>query len=571
MMLWEKLIWRARACARGDEGSMPLALLVILVGLGLSAALAPAAITQKKNTTFVVTRDRALNAAQAGIDVVIGKIRQANDGSGNGDPTQLPCTYDSSKAVLTPITGNVDSGTSSYSVTVDYYVSDPVSHPTAVRMLCVPTQGTYDSTAHSVTPGFAKIVATGYDNSNQVGGTNGRTITSIYALEVDNSNISGGTVRIYPTTTDGAAQFCMDTGSDTPTANVTLVTLQTCSTTFPPAAQQTFAYRNDLTLQLVSSVGTTVSGVTYRNGLCIDDASTTTSGGVSSPASGSSLVLKQCGPLGSPVWSQQWAFDTYAAFHAPNSRSASTGTLSSYCIAVALSGSVHAAGAISLKTCDGTFPTPTNTWIASPSVGAGAATNSSSQQWINFGQFGECIHDPRGDTAAPYLIAGSCLQNPLQSAIGTNQKVVFGNPSPLTIINPVSSTSTTSELYFNYSGTNWCLYSQRPAANDPNVLDHRILLTKCTSHSGVTVSQLQWTRSTPDTDPTKPYSYQYRFQDVDNQCMGLAEISMANDVYGGAYDPWKKLVTATCDLTTFQQWNADNNVGNSALQNTKEN
>ena len=298
---------RLRRRLQDDRGSLPLAMLVMLVGLGLTAALAPAAIMQRRSTTFDSTRVHALHAAQTGVDVVVGKIRNAT-GSNGGDPTKLPCTTDSHTGVTTPITGPVDSGTASYSVTVQYFVSDPVAHPSAVAMLCVPGQGTYDQASGSIVPSYAKITSNGLDSAaTPDGGTAGRTLVSVYAFDVDNSNISGGIIRVYPSSTDGSALWCLDTGSGTPTDGVTQLSLQPCSTTFPPAAQQVFAYRTDLSLQLVNSIGTVVNGVTYRYGLCIDDS--TFNAGLTAPANGSALVLKQCGPLGNPVWSQQWSFD----------------------------------------------------------------------------------------------------------------------------------------------------------------------------------------------------------------------------------------------------------------------
>ena len=130
------------------------------------------------------------------------------------------------------------------------------------------------------------------------------------------------------------------------------------------------------------------------------------------------------------------------------------------------------------------------------------------------------------------------------------------------------------QLYYSYSGTNYCLYSQQPASTDTNILDHRILLNPCTS-GAVPRAQMSWTRSTPATDPTKLYSQQYRFQDSQGSCMSLATINSSimpgGDRYGGAYDPWRKLVTATCDSSTLQQWNATKNGSPAALQNTREN
>ena len=71
-----------------ERGSLPMAVLVMLVGIGLSATFAPMAINQRKSTTFDMARVHALNAAQAGMDVMVGKIRSAT-GSQGGE-TDVP-------------------------------------------------------------------------------------------------------------------------------------------------------------------------------------------------------------------------------------------------------------------------------------------------------------------------------------------------------------------------------------------------------------------------------------------------------------------------------------------------
>jgi hypothetical protein len=551
--------WYARLQARGrrlraegERGSLPMAMLVMLVGIGLSAAFAPMAINQRKSTTFDMARVHALNAAQSGMDVMVGKIRAAI-GSQGGDPTKLPCTVSADQSTPMPVTGAVGTGVASYSVTLKYYVSDPVAHPAATPMRCVSGYGTYDVASGSVVPSYVKIISSGIDGASTNGGTQGRTLTAVYAFDVDNSNISGGIIRSYPATADGAAQWCLDVGSGTPTDNVTQLSLQACSTSFPPSPQQVFAYRTDLTLQLTTSIGTVVNGVTYRNGLCIDDTAFNGSG--TAPASGSNLVLKQCGALGSPVWSQQWSFDDHSSLQAPISTSASTGSLSGLCMTV----TSHAAGVpVKLGGCDNNLTSPTDAWIPSPAVGAGAATATTSNQWINFQQFGRCINVPNSDPNAVYIIAPGCKQNPRQASVASNQKLFYD--------------STRKWFYLTLSGTNYCLYSSNTAYVTDGTVG-RILVTRCSSPaSGITASQMQWTHTTPVTDPTLSYSQQYRFIDSTGLCMSLATMpSVPGDGYGSTYSVWPKLVTATCDLSTLQQWNASNNVGNSSLQNILEN
>jgi hypothetical protein len=541
-----RLRLRLRLRLREDRGSLPMAMLVMLVGMALSAALIPMVVSQHQTTTFGATRVRSLNAAQSGVDVVVGKIRHAAT-NGVGDPTQLPCTISTDQSTSIPLTGSVNGGTASYTVQVYYYVSDPVAHPTATPMRCVTGQGTFDTASSSVVPSYAKIVSTGTDSSASVGASKGRTLTSIYAFEVDNSNISGGTIRIYPAPADGANQFCLDVGAGIPTEGVTQVALQPCSTSYPPSNRQVFAYRTDLTLQLTTSIGTVVNGVTYRNGLCLDSLPPGST--AAATASGNALVLNQCGALGAPVWSQQWSIDQYRSLQAPRKDSVTTGTLSGLC----MTDSVHSAGTlVKLGGCDSNLISPNDAWIPSPSVGAGAAVNANSKQFINFSQFGRCLNDPNADPNALYLTAPGCRQNPNQAAIQANQKLTFDQ--------------TTGYFYFTLNGTNWCIYSQ-------DIKDERVLLTPCSAPaSGISTAQLKWTRTSPTLTPTLTYSQQYRFIDNVGRCLSLADVPpIPGDPYGTTYSVWKKGVTATCDLSTIQQWNASNNVGNSSIQNTIEN
>lgn len=540
--IWPQRLWnRFGQRLSDDRGSLPMAMMVMLIGLTLTAALIPSIINQRRSTTFDTTRVHSLNAAQSGVDAVIGKIRDSVS-SGKGDPTKLPCTTDASQNQTLPLTGNVTGGAATYSVTIQYYVSNPTGHPEVPVMRCVPGYGTYDPGSSSVIPRYARITSTGSDNAGGVtadGGSPQRTLTTVYAFQVDNSNISGGAIRVYPNGTTESTIWCIDVGSGTPTAGVTIPKLQQCSTSYPPAPQQVFAYRTDLTLQLTSSIGTIVGGITYTTGLCLDirDKSSTT------PTSGSPLILRQCGALGSPVWSQQWSFDDHSSFQAPTSSSATTATLSNLCMTV----TSHTANAqVALATCDGYLISPTDAWIPTPSVGAGAAAAAGSMQWINFQQFGRCINSPGAVTNPPYLIAPGCKQNPKPGGVNWNQKLTFDSNS--------------GWFYYNTGGVKYCLYNQGTG------VDTFVLLTVCSANAGNSVppSRMVWTRSTPATSPSIPFSQQYRFQNG-GLCLSLKTVP-TND----QFTVWPKLVMATCDYSTLQQWNAVNVTGSFSLQDTSE-
>ena len=293
--------------------------------------------------------------------MAVGRIRAADDVSGNGVLGQLPCW---STADGTPYQGSVVSagdgsqvGAEQYQVYVDYYVLDPVANPAATPMVCSTGYGTFDLTSGQATPGYALITATGTAGTGSISTTQGRTLQTTYVFQVSNTNVPGGIIRLYPDTGASSA-LCIDAGTSNPNPGTTTpVYLQLCSSTTPPIAQQVFVYRTDLTLQLLSSVT-----VTNPLGMCLDTVAPLTAG--------YAIYLKKCGALGSPPYDQQWSFDDNGHFRGSLSTSAQSGTLSNICINAA---SQNAGQAVTAATCAGSTSDPAQAWIPAPTVGAGAA------------------------------------------------------------------------------------------------------------------------------------------------------------------------------------------------------
>jgi hypothetical protein len=565
---------------------MAMLLMVMVVGVSLGALLVPIIVNQDRTTRFDTTRIHSLHAAQAGIDVIVGKIRSSVDPStGLGDDNRLPCG---------PFSGNaVSGGSDAYYVEVLYYTKDPVANPTAQAMTCADNYGPFDAVTSSHTPLYACLISTGIDESappSTTGGTRntgcasatgaaggsgansasrGRTLVTTYVLKTDNSNISGGTIHIYPTAAEisTGAFWCLDAGSGTPAPGAVVV-LQQCSTSTPTAPQQTFAYRPDLTLQLVSSIDETVGGTTYRSGLCIDDA--TFNAGATAPASGSGLVLNPCSTVaGTTIWSQQWSFDDFSSLQAPLASSASTtGTNGSNLSHLCMTVPSHAAStAVTLATCDQNITSLTDAWLPTPSVGGGGAvsdpdTTGTAIQWINLLQFGRCINDPGANPLQAFIIVAGCKQNPNKPSVSANQRYNY-DPSTLQLFTTLPDPST-------QVATKYCLYSKLSTNSNP--ANRLVLLTPCAGHSPTTTitdAALRWTRSTPKASPGTPYAQQYRFVDATStpQCMSFATLTVAGD---STFSQWSKLVTATCDGSTAQQWNAANTIGTSSLKDTVE-
>jgi len=484
---------------------MAIALMVALVGLMLSALLVPMIITQDRTTRFDSTRVQALNAAQAGIDVTLGGIR-AGVTSGIGDSSKLPCG---------PESGTVNStGVAAYSVVVEYFTFDPVSepYPSTQAMRCITGYGTFDAASGATTPGFGRFTSTGTVGTATNGSTAGRTLTATYVFRTSNVNILGGLLQISPT---GSASLCMDAGSPTAPAG-TAARLQPCSASTPPAAQQVFAYRTDLTLQLLSSI--TAANL---NGLCLNSAH--------APAvSGDAVQLSQCGLLGLPAaYTQQWSYNDNGQYQAAQSTSAATGTLPNLCMNV----STQAANqAVILGACS-------SSWIPSPSIGPGAAALP---QWINNDEFGRCLDVTNQDAGHAFLIDYPCKQNPFPGEKTWNQ--LFQAPAI-----PAGQASVTGQISTN-NGQRYCLTS--PGSNGGYV----------TVRACVGGALQTWTIYGGE----KSVNYSAKYTVVSGSlCLGLsapnAEVSA-----------WSTIDVETCTGTQEQKWNAVPNVLTSVLENVHE-
>jgi hypothetical protein len=513
---------RARLARGGeDRGSMAMVFLVIIVGVALGGLLLPVIISQTRSTTFDSTRIRSLDAAQAGIDMVVGQIRSTSGGGTYGDPGLLPCG---------PIAGTV-TGTNpgSYTTTVAYYKIDPIANPGATKMICAPNYGPYDPATNTRTPKFALITSSGVAGAIGNGGSAGRTLVTTYVFKTDDTNVSGGVIRIFPDSS--GMQYCMDAGSN-PVAG-SQIRLQVCSTANPPAAQQVFAYRTDLSIQLVSSAaGGNV-------GLCLD-AKTPHSNGYP-------LYLDTCAPLGSATYDQEWSVDDNA--HLEGAKSDKSG-LDGYCINVAAQ---SAGQALTLQGCSGGTTSTTQTWVPDPRAGAGMA-GAKYKQLVNFLKFGNCLDVTGQNTGAAYLILYTCKQNPNPTSVTWNQ--IF-TPTPALGTKP----TVTELITAGSDNKKYCLKS-------PFTLGGYVTVTTsgCTGKPATDPSNLVWTVNQVQdaTGADLSYDLKYTIKDYNGNCLGLGA---SNDLHDGQYP---KVVVTTCDGSTSQKWNADPSLSDFGLQNTSE-
>lgn len=488
-----------------DRGSMSILLLVVLLGLALSALLVPMIITSSRTTTFDKTRVQALDAAQAGIDVTLGAIRTSTDAIG-GVSAKLPCG---------PGTGVVNGASAaSYSVVVEYFTTDPAgqTYPSPNAMKCVTGYGPYDLATGLTTPNYARITSTGSVGTPTNGSSPSRTLSTTYVFRTSDEYTLGGVVQVE----GGNSALCLDVG----TAPVvgTAVVVQPCSTSSPPAARQVFAYRVDLTLQLVASV-------TAANpaGLCLSPART--------PAvAGDAVVLAQCVTLGlPPVYTHQWSYNDNGKYQAAQATSVLTGALPNLCMNVL----AQAAGQPVVVGGCGTG------WIPSASVGAGAAALP---QWVNFSEFGRCLDVTAQNVSASFLIDYPCKQNPFPAAKTWNQ--LFTAPPNLTKLDSVSG-----QIYTTAGGVRYCLTS-------PGVDGGYVTVRTCVTGS----AQQTWTIYSGNA--SLPYSK--RFTIVSGSlCLGLGTPNPTQAA-------WSTIVSETCSGAKEQKWNGVASALDSAVKDVYE-
>jgi hypothetical protein len=484
-----------------ERGSLPLAMLVTLIGVMLSAVLTPVLLNQVQSTRNQTERVHALAAAQTGIDVALGQIRNANDGAGNGVRTALPCG---------PLSGSVGvGGAARYQVTIDYLMSDPRGQSdvwvTANRLPCLAGNGT------AIVPAYALLRAAGTDRATGAfTAVPIRSLRATYPFQTTNGNVAGGLIHVFKTAT--SQDLCLDAGSATP-AVATNVTMRPCTTA---SAQQTFAYDRNLTLVLASS-----RTVSQPLGLCLD-------AGAVPHVAGRVVQFQPCATTTQPQ--QQWSLNDAANFEG----TADGVALDGFCFNVQTAnstGSFVVLGSAATGTCRGANDN-TQTFSPEAAVGAGAA-GASAGQLVNLNQFGRCLAVTEQNVGYPYLVAWPCKQAPNPANIGWDQRWTLpaaGVPGRI-VTSP---------------GGNYCLSS--PGSVAPGQYP---TLVACPP--GVaTPLNLSWTVYAN----TGTYATSYRIMDAFGYCLAPTDPGAAPpDLYPNGQQI-SKLVVATCGGSTLQKWNA---------------
>ena len=507
--------------SRGDESgaAMITALLAILVTAMFAIVMLGVILSQVVPTQLQQATTRTVFAAEAGVNAVVGQIRNAAappDGTGKvyGDRTKLPCTA----------TGTVTSaGTAlNYQATIQYYIEDPTTQPDSWRtshaLSCSPGFGPSEDPTHAL----IESSGTGLVVQNAPGNVQ-RTIEVVYAFQISNANIPGGYIYSWDKSKPGVPdRFCLEAVLPRAGEYVKYVAAADCGAR---NVRQLWVYDKDYRIKLASST-TTNSGA---DSLCI-----TGNPNGSTPVK---VTLELCAAATDVArWNQLWSWMGDATWQGEKS---DISDYSSYYLSSGVSGSVNVGSY--LQVWNQTGAAEWNSYDPDPRVGP-AKAGVSTHQLVNYYEFGRCADVTHQQVGESQMIAYPCKQDPsiAQNKLAWNHKWYYNEPT-----NTQGSLGP-QQITVN-NGTTYCLTSVNA--------DKGFVTFKSCSASN---AGQKWTRyAQMDT-----YDQSWVFKDGYGRCLDLGpwyHLGLSDQ------ESWSTLVTNPCDSSLGQKWNAPPNLSSATL------
>jgi hypothetical protein len=452
---------RRPATERSEQGSLPMALLVTLVGMSLSAALVPLVVSQVTSTRTVTARANALQAAQAGIDVALAQLRAAGTTTGGDLESLPPCTMTG-----TSVTG------SGYRVVIVYFRLADDGAPTP--QACPPAD----------VPVTARLTSTGGPASGTLtqGSSGTRTVEATYTFKTSNENISGGAIQLASPTVD---PLCVDAGANSYPASGDLVKVQVCNA--GGSSDQRFAYTTGLNIKVVGS-----ETANAPTGMCIDAPYPRTTG--------DTVKFQPCQEPSTPQ--QQWSLNDSSSFASTRETAV---VLGDFCLGLEPARAGQADSNIVLGSCSAV--SDRNIWRPQPGVGAGmssAATN----QLVNFKQFSRCLDDTNFRPDWPYMIVWFCKQSP-NGVPPWNQAWYMSSAGADPLAKRIRTIDTGT-------GRGYCLRTPGSTA-----VNQYATLTECSDTGTLTDPNLIWTVY----GDTGVYATSYRIVDSYGNCLTPTDLA----------------------------------------------
>ena len=485
------------ATERSDQGSMPMALLVTLVGMSLSAALVPMVVNQVTSTRTITTRTNALQAAQAGIDVALGQLRAAASSTGGDLESLPPCTMNGLSFTERDSAGGATRSWN-YRVVIDYYRLADDGAPT--KQDCPPTD----------VPVSARLTSTGGLTGGALteGSAGTRTIEATYTFQTSNENISGGAIQLASPT---VAPLCMDAGDNSFPDPGSVVKVQLCKA--GGSSDQRFAYTTDLNIKVVGSETTSAP-----NGMCVDAPYPRSNDDV--------LTFQPCLGLSAR---QQWSLNDSSSFSSTREFEVK---LNDFCLSLKDPG--MAGSTIVLGSCSAA--SNRNIWRPQPGLGAGmssAATN----QLVNFKQFSRCLDVTNFQPTWSYMIVWFCKQAP--NGVPPWNQAWWSLPAGA---DPLARRIRTIDTT---NGKGYCLRTSGSVA-----ADQYVTLAECGATEVLTDPNMIWTVY----GDTGVYATSYRIVDSYGFCLTPTDLMASPpDTHT---DGTAKVKVAACNNSELQKWNA---------------
>lgn len=526
---------------------MPLAMLLTVVGVGLTGLIANTALSQLVTTRYDGDRAAALDAAQSGVEDGLAQLRALpTNSSGDVPLAGLPCATTTATSPDLVLSGAVTPATAAAFTVNIYYLAvappadaDAEAWAQANRLSCGLLGGTITA------PMYALLASTGRS------GAQTRSLTATYLFQSrTKANVPGGTIKVY-NSDQCVAALRLPTDALALTVG-TQVTTATCAATDP---KQNFTYNPTLQVELKGSEGT----VNFPHGACLQAVNT----------DHSQVVYADCDAT---KLTQIWSLNNRDNFEGTTDGVNADGkcfnvdwtTLPpSLVINNVMSTNANKVVGTSGDGTDGTPCSGTSgdytkykSFFPDASAGTGAAGDAT-KQLVNYDQFGRCLDVTGNNVSTTFLVVFPCKQAP-NKVIQWNQ--VWFLPS----VASGASSGTGQVLLKGSDGvTTYCLTSPGSVA-----AGQYVVVKLCTASTSPALNQT-WTRrvftginqtsyrieSTYGTTASNPYCMLPSPTDYWNQFTAM-KIS--------------KLVLAACDGSNAQKWNGSPSILTSVTSDYRE-
>ncbi len=385
-----------------DRGSLPLAMLLTLVGVGITGLIGSTVLGQITTTRYDGDRAAAIDAAQSGIETGLAQLRALPVNSTNDALlTSLPCVTSSATSPDLTLTGVITPARATrYSVNVYYLSTAPPGDTDAEAWAKLNRLGCSALGGTTTAPMYALLASTGASNAET------RTVTATYLFQSRTKpNVPGGTIKVYNSDQCLTAQR---NATDTIplTVNSPLV-LGTCAASDP---RQNFTYNPTLQVELKGSEGT----INFPHGACVQAVNTDRT----------PVVFADCDAT---RLTQIWSLNNRDNFEGTvdginaDGKCFNVDWTQTPPAVVINNVSASTPTRVNGTSGDGTDGTPCSgvsgdytkykTFFPDPSAGTGAAGDVT-KQLVNYDEFGRCLDVTGNNVSSAFLVIFPCKQAP---------------------------------------------------------------------------------------------------------------------------------------------------------------